>query len=286
MITRRNLLKGSLAAVGAGAILPGWLQAAMVTRPQRILLRSSWQMVNIGDLCHTPGLVALLERYLPGTEVRLWAGNDFTVEAATLLRRRFPNLQSVKGSILTTGRANNPALQTALDWCDFFLHGSGPSLVAQRDLAAFVRFFAKPFGVYGITYTGGNAEAAALMSQAEFVYFRDTVSLNVARSEQISPPVMQFAPDSGFGCDLRNEARAQGWLASKRLENKKFVCCVPRARYTPYWLLRSSFPYDAAKDARNQEMFEQDHLPLRKAIELIVRETNLKVLICPKTKRK
>ncbi len=29
-------------------------------RPKRILLRSSWQTVNIGDIAHTPGMLALL----------------------------------------------------------------------------------------------------------------------------------------------------------------------------------------------------------------------------------
>ncbi len=200
----------------------------MLAQPQRILLRSSWQVVNIGDLCHTPGVLALLERYLPNTQVRLWAGNDFSLEAAAMCKRRFPNFQAVKGTIGTSGRANNPALQSNLEWCDFLLHGSGPSLVAQKDLASFIRFFGKPFGIYGITYAGGNAEAAAIMSQAQFVYFRDSLSLDVARREQITSPVMRFAPDGGFGCDLRNDRVARTWLASKKLEVGKFVCCVPR----------------------------------------------------------
>ncbi|MCC6510081.1 MAG: polysaccharide pyruvyl transferase family protein, partial [Pirellulaceae bacterium] len=239
-----------------------------MAQPQRILLRSSWQVANIGDLSHTPGVLALLERYLPNTQVRLWASYDFSVEATAMCKRRFPNFQVVKGLINSSGRANNPALQDALDWCDFLLHGSGPSLVAQRDLTPFIQFYGKPFGVYGITYSGGNAEAAAIMSQARFVYFRDSVSLNVARSEQISSPVMRLAPDGGFGCDLRNDRVARAWLASKQLEPRKFVCCVPRARYTPYWLLRSTFPFDPVKNARNLEMFEHDHAPLRRTIEM------------------
>ena len=281
MTSRRNFCQASAAALTGCAVLPGWLQATIMAQPQRILLKSAWQVVNIGDLAHTPGVLALLERYLPNTEVRLWAGNDFTLEAAAMNKKRFPSFQAVKGTIGTTGRANNPALQTALDWCDFFLHGSGPSLVAQKDLAAFANFYNKPYGVYGITYTGGNAQAAALMSQARFVYFRDSVSLAVARREQIACPVMQFAPDAAFGCDLRNDRVAKTWLVTKNLEARKFVCCVPRARYTPYWLLASRYPYDAVKDARNKEMFEHDHAPLRQAIELIVRQTPMKVLICP-----
>ena len=38
----------------------------------RILLRSSWQTVNIGDIGHTPGVLALLGKHLPNIEVRLW----------------------------------------------------------------------------------------------------------------------------------------------------------------------------------------------------------------------
>ena len=49
------------------------LRAAGAGRPPRILLRSSWQVVNIGDIAHTPGVLALLEKHLPEAEVRLWA---------------------------------------------------------------------------------------------------------------------------------------------------------------------------------------------------------------------
>ena len=35
-------------------------------RAPRILLRSSWQTVNIGDIAHTPGVLRLLEKHLPG----------------------------------------------------------------------------------------------------------------------------------------------------------------------------------------------------------------------------
>ena len=34
--------------------------AKIVDSGPRILLRSSWQTVNIGDIAHTPGVIALL----------------------------------------------------------------------------------------------------------------------------------------------------------------------------------------------------------------------------------
>ena len=48
--------------------------AAGARQPQ-ILLRSSWQTVNIGDIAHTPGVLALLEKHLPEAAVRLWPGD-------------------------------------------------------------------------------------------------------------------------------------------------------------------------------------------------------------------
>lgn len=40
------------------------LQAPEANRRPRILLRSSWQVVNIGDIAHTLGVLALLEKYI------------------------------------------------------------------------------------------------------------------------------------------------------------------------------------------------------------------------------
>src|SRR4051794_41031382 len=88
-------------------------------RPKRILLRSSWQTVNIGDIAHTPGVLALLEKHLPDVEVRLWPSKvDNGVEET--LMARFPKLVIVKGP---------EALKAAFKECDFLLHGSGASLV-------------------------------------------------------------------------------------------------------------------------------------------------------------
>ena len=52
-------------------------------RPARILLRSSWQVVNIGDIAHTPGVLALLERYIPEAEVVLWASGGIHSSASS-----------------------------------------------------------------------------------------------------------------------------------------------------------------------------------------------------------
>lgn len=281
MLNRRAFHRVACGSALTPFLFQGGILAAQGKPPSRILLRSSWQVVNIGDIAHTPGVLALLEKYLPDTEVRLWASGDLSAEVAEMEHKRFPKLQIVKGTIGENGQASKPELQEALEWCDFLLHGSGPSLVAQRDIAAFVNHYAQPFGVYGITYAGDNPEAAELMRQARFVYFRDSVSLQKARDEKIAAPILDFAPDGAFACDLRNDAVASEWLSKHDLQPGTFACCIPRARYTPYWLIRENTKLDETKQARNAEMFEHDMSPLREAIAKVVKETNLKVLICP-----
>jgi hypothetical protein len=252
-------------------------------RLPRILLRSSWQVVNIGDIAHTPGVLALIEKHIPDAEVRLWASRDLSEEVIAMEHKRFPKLRVVKGTIGPDGKASNGELGEAIAWCDFLLHGSGASMVAHKDVAAFVSATDKAFGVYGITYGGFGTAEKELLSRAKFVFFRDSVSLAKAKADGVHSPVMEFGPDGAFACDLRNEPAAVGFLRANKLEDGKFLCCIPRLRNTPYWLIRGT-PMTAAdqqKHARNEAMKEHDHAPLRAAITAVVRETPLKVLICP-----
>jgi Polysaccharide pyruvyl transferase len=278
-VTRRGFLFGGATALSASVSARGGSH-----RPPRILLRSSWQVVNIGDIAHTPGVLALLERHLPGAEVRLWASPDLSEEVAAMEHRRFPKLRIVKGSIGATGQSSNPELGEAVEWCDFLLHGSGASLVAARDVAAFARHTGKPFGVYGITHGSFfSGDDQDILSQAKFVFFRDSVSLGKAQAEGIKSPVMEFGPDGAFACDLRNDARAVAFLRANGLEEGKFLCCIPRLRYTPYWKIRNQSMTDEQRRraARNDAMAEHDHAPLRAAIAAVARATPLKVLLCP-----
>jgi hypothetical protein len=269
----------------ATALVAALRAATPAKRAPRILLRSSWQVVNIGDIAHTPGVLALIEKYLPTAEVRLWASADLTAEIMAMEHRRFPNLKIVKGTIRADGTASNPALADALAWTDFLLHGSGPSLVAAKDVAAFARHIRKPYGVYGIThgsFMSGSEDQAAL-DGARFVFFRDLPSLELARRAGVKSPLLDFAPDGAFACDLRNDAAAEAFLAAHRLEPGQFLCCIPKLRRTPYWLIRNT-PKDDKIHARNEAMKATDHAPLLEAITAVVRETKLKILLCPEDK--
>jgi hypothetical protein len=252
--------------------------------PKRLILRSSWQTVNIGDIAHTPGVLALLEKYLPEVEVRLWPSNvNNGVEE--MLQARFPKVAIIKGA---------EALKAAFAECSFLLHGSGPSLVAQRDVERWQLETGKPYGVYGITVSvqGSTATQAAsdeainktmtILSGADFVFFRDSHSLALAKERGCTSPMLGFAPDGAFATDLRDDAAAEAFLQQHQLEVGQFLCCIPRLRFTPYWVIpaKKAQP-DPVKHARNEALKEHDHAPLREAISRITRETAMKVLICP-----
>lgn len=276
---RRQFWQASAFALALAAVG----RAAPQGRPPRILLRSSWQVVNIGDIAHTPGVLTLIERHIPNAEVILWASGDLSPEVAAMEHARFPQLKIVKGTIRADGTASNAELGAATEWADFLLHGSGPSLVAAKDVAAFVKHTHKPFGVYGITHGSFlSGDDKDLLGQAKFVFFRDSVSLERARSEKVACPVLEFAPDGAFACDLRDDERALAFLRTSGLEEGKYLCCLSRLRFTPYWSIPGSKrPYDEQRHARNEAMKEHDHAPLREAIIRVIRETSLKVLLCP-----
>jgi hypothetical protein len=86
-LERRVFLQGTLAsslAMSLGRIGRANQQAAPC-----ILLRSSWQTVNIGDIAHTPGVLAILEKHFPEAEVRLWA-SSVADGVEEMLTARFP----------------------------------------------------------------------------------------------------------------------------------------------------------------------------------------------------
>ncbi len=277
--TRRSALSQlGLAMLGITAV------SARSKRPPRILLRSSWQTVNIGDIAHTPGVLRILETHLTDAEIYLWPSKvNNGVEA--LLQNRFPGLKIVKGA---------KELKTAFSECDFLLHSSGASLVAERDVIRWSEETGKPYGVYGITLplkksskTTATPEdkmrkTISVLSGARFVFFRDSVSLALAKEKGCTCPVMEFGPDGAFATDLRDDAKAIAFLKAHKLEEVKFLCCIPRLRYTPYWTIPDKKrPRDEIKHTRNEQMKEHDHAQLRQSIVEITRQTDLKVLICP-----
>ncbi|GAB3504626.1 polysaccharide pyruvyl transferase family protein [Spirosoma knui] len=285
MTNRRDFLKQTPALIGLLTSIPALAQSlgSRILAKKSIILRSSWQTVNIGDIGHTPGVLTLLEKYLPDVEVRLWP-SSVDNGVAELLRRRFPKVPIIK---------TPDEIALAMNECVFLLHGSGPSLVARNDVSRWDKETGKPFGIYGITFPGvysndpkavvtPNPIDVELLSKARFALFRDSVSLELAKKNGVTSPVMEFCPDGAFGVDLRNDQAATAFLNAHGLEEGKFMCVIPRTRFTPYWEIPAKkTPFDEKRDARNKEMREHDNAPLREAIIAVVRQTPLKILICP-----
>ena len=271
-----SLLAGNLITRHAPAF-------AQPPRRPKIVLRSSWQTVNIGDIAHTPGVLHLLEKHIPDAEVRLWPSNvGNRVEA--ILKARFPNVPILKGE---------DDIKAAFNECDFLLHGSGPFLVAERDVVRWSEATGKPYGVYGITFSDHNystqplapeaiARTIGVLSGARFVFFRDSPSLELVKKHGCQAPRMEFAPDGAFATDLTDDARAAAFLKQHELTPGKFLCCIPRHRYTPYWTIpERKTKFDPAKNEINEKHVEADHAPLREAITEVVRQTDFKILLCP-----
>ncbi len=268
-MNRRRFLKTTLAA----AVLPN-LASAQDSKPKkRILLRSSWQKVNIGDIAHTPGMLALLEKHLPEYGVTLWPSSvDNGVEE--MLLKRFPKLKILGKEVGLKAESFKTH--------DLLLHGSGPGIVGQQSILEWVEKTGKPYGIGGVTWSGTkDSEGVKVISGAKFAFFRDSVSLELAKKMGATCPIMEFGPDATFACDLVNDAPAVAWLKEVGLEEGKFMCCIPKLRNSPYWEIKKGVAIDAKKHARNEEMKEHDIGPLRNAVIAVVQQTPMKVLLCP-----
>jgi hypothetical protein len=284
-------------------------------RGLHILLRSSWQTVNIGDIGHSPGVLALLEKHFPGATLTLWP--DYVDRGVRpMLQRRFPALTIAEGNIdATTGQPTTPALAAAIADADLLVHGSGPGIVALPHLEAWTRLTnRKPYGIYAITIDplgAGPAHQAIpdegdtlarqrqlvaalppghldarqrrVLDSASFVFCRDTLTLDYLRAQNLRQPRLDFAPDGAFGIDLRDDVSAATFLRNYGLREREFICVIPRLRFTPYHEIHDipPTPRDEGRALVSARHREADMEKLRALITRWVRATGLKVLVCP-----
>ena len=165
---------------------------------------------------------------------------------------------------------------------DFLLHGSGPGIVGQKSIIEWTEKTGKPYGIGGVTWSGEEGgEGVRVITGAKFVFFRDSVSLELAKKKGAACPIMEFGPDATFACDLVAEEPAAQWLKEVGLEEGHFMCCIARLRYSPYWEIKKGYAFDPKKDARNEAMKEHDIAPLRQAVIALAQQTPMKVLLCP-----
>ncbi len=305
-MNRRHFLHRSTAAA---ALFPSLSAAAKSGRPPRILLRSSWQSVNIGDIGHTPGALSLIEKHFPEAEVTLWPGN-LGHGSRELLTKGFPRLKIVEGS-LKDDQPNNEKLAQAWEETDLYLSGSGSGFPASHHALAFQKATGKPLGVFGVSTDpvsgiGGDRDPEGgtlksireralklppthlsesyryILDRAAFFFCRDTISRDYLKAQGVKTPILEFGPDAQIGMHLRDDEKGFAWLAERQLEEGKFICVIPRLRYTPYYKIHNKprTESDHIKDAINDRTTEQDHAKLRDMIVRYVKATENKVMVC------
>jgi polysaccharide pyruvyl transferase WcaK-like protein len=246
--------------------------AAEPKKARRILLRSSWQTVNIGDIAHTPGMLALLEKHRPDDEVTLWP-NPLSADVEKLLTARIPRLKIAKTREEQTA---------ALEACDFFLHGSGPGLVGRKE-TELAKKAGKPYGFAGVTLSDAELKTdRELLAGAKFVFTRDGDSLKAFEAAKITGPTAAFGPDATFALDLKDEKAADELLKAHNLEPGEYLCAVPRLRWTPYWETKpETVKPNPERSATNEAFADRDHAKLREAMGAWVKATKKKVFVVP-----
>lgn len=282
---RREWLK-MLALVQSSLLLPGILTAGTKRNSSpTLLVVSGWQDVNIGDIAHTPGLLHILENFLPSANIILWKkSND--KEVKELLQQNFPKVKIIYGNVDAGKDVDNPEILEAFKEADIMIHGSGPSVVGQANLEAWVNYSKKPFGIFGTTIQTIDANLRALLQKASFIFTRETASIEALKKAGLTGKHISFAPDATFYLNIHDPKKADQFLKDNGLEDKKFICVIPRLRVTPYYKIRSgNAGWSAEKikqvDDLNNNCKERDHAKLREAMIAWVRETGNKVLVCP-----
>jgi polysaccharide pyruvyl transferase WcaK-like protein len=303
-IARRGFMCGVPALLALGEA------GAQDKRPSKILLRGSWQSVNIGDIGHTPGALALLQKHFPEAEITLWPGK-LGHGSRELLSKGYPKLKIVEGSLDSQGKPTTPELAQAWADTDLYLSGSGSGFPASAHAIAFHKATNKPLGVFGVSTDpisgigegrepeGGTLEEIRakakklpmthldanlryIIDRAAFFFCRDTISRDYLKQQGVKTPILEFGPDAQLGMTLRDDAKGFAWLQDHQLEEGKFLCVIPRMRYTPYYLVNNipRVPADDIKDAINNRTTEKDHAKLRDMIVSYVKHTGHRVTVC------
>ena len=300
---RRQFLQSGGGAVAAGG-LPLLLGGIASTAPpsanapprrKKILLTGCRHDTNIGDQAHAPGMLRLIQTHLPGTAVTLWPvpsaygpdqptghrGRQRQLDAGlgAMLRRSFPDLEILAPAWASAAGDREAVAErdAAFAAADLMISGSGGGIKGVvRDWREET---SKPWGGYGVTLSSPRPSYA----DASFLFCRDTPSVQTLRDAAMPVGHLAFAPDSTFAMDLRDEASATRFLEAHGLVDRRFLCVVPRLRYSPYPQMYGYPPSPAERERMetNDRHRRSDHETLRQLIIAFVRETGWRVLACP-----
>ncbi|MEO5996557.1 MAG: polysaccharide pyruvyl transferase family protein [Chitinophagaceae bacterium] len=250
-----------------------------------IMVVSGWQDVNIGDIAHTPGLLTLLNHRIPGAQIILWKKSE-SKRVDEMLLLHFPWIKIIHGQFDKDLVPQTEEVKQAFKDADFFIHGSGPSVVAADHLRCWYQQTKKGFGIFGVTIQEVTPALKELLQKSDFIFTRETASIDVLRKNGLEGKHIAFAPDATFVLDIHDKVKAGAFLKTHQLEKRRFICAIPRLRFTPYYKInpnRSGWSDEKIKqvDTVNDQFKEVDHAKLREAMITWVRKTGNKVLVCP-----
>jgi hypothetical protein len=270
-----------------------------------ILLRSSWQTVNIGDVAHSPGALRALARYAPDARLILWPVH-LDGRERVMFAQAFPEVEIVDGELLPDGTATTAGLAAAIDAADVLVHGSGPSLVRADDMGTWSRVTGKPYGFFGVSldpltpvFTGTldelesmvrslgrdvlDASELDVLDGAAFIYCRDSITQLFLQTLDLRCPIVEFGPDATFAFDVTDEEGAAAIKLEQGLSDGEYLCVVPRVRWTPYFQMRDERPtvQDIRRTAYNTLWVDHDLGVLAATIIDYVRRTGHRVLVVP-----
>lgn len=277
MFRRTFIASSALAASGLAQSAPR----------KKILLRTGWQMRNIGDVCFTPAMLAALRQYIPEADVTCWAAN-IDENARRMIRRDFPDARFLDGSASTAGEPTPPEILQAFRDTDLFLYNSGMvinyGLHGVHDMARTINsvtpFFLaanarKPYGTWAQTFDILNPPAdivlRPILSGAKFLFTRESLSIGVLQRAGVEGPHIAFAPDIAFQFKQRNDEAAAQFLKSENLQPGKFLVSI----------LHYAVLDRPGVRERGPEYLQK----MREVLIRWVRETKLPVLIAPEDDR-
>ncbi|GAA1518051.1 polysaccharide pyruvyl transferase family protein [Kribbella lupini] len=268
-----------------------------------VVLVSGWQTVNIGDVAHTPGALRAFQRYAPEARLTLWA-RSIDENVRKMLNRYFPDVEIVEDRVVP-GEPLTAELERLFADGDLLVHGSGPSLVAKVELAEWRRRTGKPHGIFGVTvdplrpYVSTLDRAATMvgaidgdlltelerevLDTAAFVYCRDSLTERFLAGQELGAPTIAFGPDATVMFDVVDDSDGRAVFAEYGLRPGRFLCVVPRLRFTPYHQIRNYPPAaeDVRRSAYNAGYLKSDLDVLRQTVIGWVRATGEPALVVP-----
>lgn len=264
--------------ISAALVAVAMLSAASCSKHKTVLIVGGWHDGSIGVLAQTPGLINVLSEQMPDSRIIVW-NKTYSEEADSSLLSHYPKLEIVNGEVDEKGNVHSREVLRAFRKADLLIHGSALQLTGEKNILAWRNYTDKPYGIYAATFSNIEGSTKEIIEGASFIFARESSSLAVLRDAGIPESKIELVPDSTFGFNLRDDAKAESFMAQNGLSDKGFICVIPRLRITPY----GDFTKEHLRQINelNDSCKGPDHDKLVEAVTDWVRTTGNKVVLCP-----